>query len=78
MARYIMVLRGATSLRGALEGVGPENRDFFGPKKVMMLHPSKPLSISAIITTGTLVILCTRVLLCSVVVCCCVMLCVIV
>ncbi len=31
MARYIMVLRGATSLRGALEGVGPENRDFFGP-----------------------------------------------
>ncbi len=34
MARYIMVLRVATSLRGALEGVGPENRDFFGPKKV--------------------------------------------
>jgi hypothetical protein len=31
MARYIMVLRGATSVRGALEGVGPENRDFFGP-----------------------------------------------
>jgi hypothetical protein len=29
MARYVMVLRGATSLRGALEGVGPENRDFF-------------------------------------------------
>ncbi len=28
-----MVLRGAsaTSFRGALEGVGPENRDFFGP-----------------------------------------------
>jgi hypothetical protein len=26
-----MVFRGATSLRGALEGVGPENRDFFGP-----------------------------------------------
>ncbi len=26
-----MILRGATSLRGALEGVGPENRDFFGP-----------------------------------------------
>ncbi len=25
MAGYIMVLRGATSLRGALEGVGPEN-----------------------------------------------------
>jgi hypothetical protein len=31
MARYVMVLRGATSLGGALEGVGPENRDFFGP-----------------------------------------------
>jgi hypothetical protein len=31
MARYIMVLRGATSLLGALEGVGPENQDFFGP-----------------------------------------------
>ncbi len=31
MARYVMVLRGATSLRGALERVGPENRDFFGP-----------------------------------------------
>jgi hypothetical protein len=31
MARYVMVLRGATSLLGALEGVGPENRDFFGP-----------------------------------------------
>ncbi len=30
MARYLMVLRGATSLRGALEGVGPENQDFFG------------------------------------------------
>ncbi len=32
MARYGMVLRGAISLRGALEGVGPENQDFFGPK----------------------------------------------
>jgi hypothetical protein len=31
MARYVMVLRSATSVRGALEGVGPENRDFFGP-----------------------------------------------
>jgi hypothetical protein len=31
MARYVMVLRGATSLRGALEGEGPENLDFFGP-----------------------------------------------
>ncbi len=26
-----MILRGATSLWGALEGVGLENRDFFGP-----------------------------------------------
>jgi hypothetical protein len=32
MARYVMVLRGATSLRGALEGLGPENRDFLGPE----------------------------------------------
>ncbi len=32
MARYVMVLRRATSLRGALDGLGPENRDFFGPK----------------------------------------------
>ncbi len=42
----------------------------FGPKKVEK-------SISAIKTTGTLVVLCTRVLLC-VVVCCCVLLCVVV
>jgi hypothetical protein len=26
-----MIFRGATSLWGALEGVGPQNRDFFGP-----------------------------------------------
>jgi hypothetical protein len=25
MAQYVMVLRGATSFRGALKGVGPEN-----------------------------------------------------
>ncbi len=31
MARYVMVLRSATSLLGALEGVGLENRDIFGP-----------------------------------------------
>ncbi len=31
MARYVMVLRSATSLRGVLEGVGPENQDFLGP-----------------------------------------------
>ncbi len=48
MARYVMVLRRATSLWEALEGVGPENRDFFGPwngnrpKKVSIFraHPS--------------------------------------
>ncbi len=28
-----MVLRGATSLLGALEGVGPENLDFLGPNR---------------------------------------------
>jgi hypothetical protein len=65
--------------------LGPEmagaKRVPFGPR-VMMLHPSKPLCISVIKTTGTLVVLCTRVLLCSVVVCflcvvvcCCVLLC---
>ncbi len=43
-----------------------------------MLHSSKPLSISAIKTTGTLVVLCTLVLLCTVVVCCCLLLCVVV
>jgi hypothetical protein len=32
VARYIMVLRSATSLLRALERVGPEKRDFFGPK----------------------------------------------
>jgi hypothetical protein len=32
MARYVQVLSRATSLRGALEGVGPENRDFLGPE----------------------------------------------
>ncbi len=31
MARYVMVLRGAKSLRVTLKWVGPENRDFFGP-----------------------------------------------
>ncbi len=41
-----MVLRSATSLRGALEGVGPENRDFLGPemaraKRLCLLGPSR-------------------------------------
>ncbi len=68
-----MVLRGATSLRGALEGVGQQGEgeasaiwaqkswDFQGPPlpmpQVMILQPSKPLSTSAIKTTGTLVVL---------------------
>jgi hypothetical protein len=86
MARYVMVLRRATSLRGALDFFGPKchslrlchfraqkSLDFQGPPipmpRVMMLQPSKPLSISAIKTTDTLVVLCTRVLLCGVVVC---------
>ncbi len=34
-----MVFRGATSLLGALEGVGPENLDFFGPWN--STHPEK-------------------------------------
>jgi hypothetical protein len=42
---YLMVLKGATSLLGALEGVGP---DVQGPPLpmplAMMLHPSKPLN----------------------------------
>jgi hypothetical protein len=43
---YLMVLRGATSLLGALERVGPENRDFFGrechlvPKKSQFSRPT--------------------------------------
>jgi hypothetical protein len=30
-ARDIMILMRANPLHGPLEGVGPENRDFFGP-----------------------------------------------
>jgi hypothetical protein len=53
MAWYIMVLRGATSLLGALEGVGPENQDFFGPTPSnapnnYVAHLKTILSISAI------------------------------
>jgi hypothetical protein len=78
MARYVMVLRVQHHYKGHWKGwalktetfLGPEmtreKRVLFGPKKV---EPSKPLSISAIKTTGTLVVLCTRVLLCGVVVC---------
>ncbi len=54
-----------------------KSRDSQGPPlpmpRVMLLHPSKPLCISAIKTTGTLVVLCTWVLFCTIVVCCCVL-----
>jgi hypothetical protein len=79
MARYVMVLRSATSLRLFW---AQKSLDFQGPPlpmpRVMMLHSSKPLNISAIKTTGTLVVLCSRVLLSTVVVCCCLLLCVVV
>ncbi len=87
MAMYVMVLRRATSLPGAFLGFfrhfwAHKSLDFQGPPlpmpRVMMLHSSKPLSISAIKTTGTLVVLYTRVLLCTVAVCCCLLLCVVV
>ena len=61
---------------------GQKSLNFQGPPLpmplVMMLHSSIPLSISAIKTTGTLVVLCTRVLLCAVVCCCVLLLCVVV
>ena len=49
---YLMVLRGATSLLGALEGVGPENLDFFGND----VAPLKTITYRAIKTTGTLIV----------------------
>ena len=55
MARYVMVLRSATSLLGALEGVGPENLDFFGPKW-HDVAPLKTIMYRAIKTTGTLIV----------------------
>jgi hypothetical protein len=36
-----MVLRGAPSLQGALKGVGPENRDFFGPARAIWAQKSQ-------------------------------------
>ncbi len=48
IARYVMILRGAKSLRGALEEAGPENQDFV--KKV------KIITYRAIKTTGTLIV----------------------
>ncbi len=59
--------------RGTCHFRAQKSLNFQGPPlpmpHVMMLHPSKPLSTSAIKTTGTLVVLSSRVLLCSVVVC---------
>jgi hypothetical protein len=64
-----MVLRGATSLLGALEGVGPENLDFQGPKKLRFSGPTpsnasrndvaplKTIAYLAIKTTGTLIVI---------------------
>jgi hypothetical protein len=57
---YLMVLRGATSLLGALEGVGPENLDFFGPTPSSAprndVAPLKTITFHAIKTTGTLIV----------------------
>jgi hypothetical protein len=64
-----MVFRGATSLLGALEGVGPENLDFFGPKWSRFsgpilsnaprndVAPLKTITYRAIKTTGTLIVI---------------------
>ncbi len=68
-----MVLRSATSLLGALEGVVPENLDFFGPKwrpkKSQFSGPTssnapridvallKTITYCAIKTTGTLIVI---------------------
>jgi hypothetical protein len=58
-----MVLKGATSLRGALEGVGPKNLDFFGPNPSNAprndIAPLKTIKYKRHKATGTLVILCT-------------------
>jgi hypothetical protein len=65
MALYVMILRGATSLVRALEGVGPKNLDFVGPKwhslrschfraqKSNDVAPLKIITYCAIKTTGT-------------------------
>ncbi len=31
LARDVIILMGANPFQGTLEGVGPENQDFFGP-----------------------------------------------
>jgi hypothetical protein len=38
---YLMVLKNATSLLGALEGVGPENLNFLGPLLVPFQNSKK-------------------------------------
>jgi hypothetical protein len=57
---YLLVLRCATSLLGALEGVGPEYPDFFGPKWSNAprndVAPLKTITYRAIKTTGTLIV----------------------
>jgi hypothetical protein len=65
---YLMVLRGATSLLGALEGVNPENIDFFGHKwhSLRLCHfraqksndvaPLKTITYRARKTTGTIIV----------------------
>ncbi len=53
-----MILRGAISLRGALEGVGPENQDFFGPwNGTSEVATFKIITYRAIKTTGTLIVI---------------------
>jgi hypothetical protein len=47
MAQYVMILRGATSLLGALEGVDPRND----------VAPLKIITYCAIKTTGTLIVI---------------------
>jgi hypothetical protein len=58
---YLMVFRAATSLRWALEGVGPENQDFFGPTPSNAPRNDvarlKTITYRAIKTTGTLIVI---------------------
>ncbi len=53
MTRNVMILMRANPFRGPLEGVGPENRDFLGPEM------ATSEVTSAIVNTGTLIILST-------------------
>jgi hypothetical protein len=56
-----MILRGATSLLGALEVVGPDRECHLGPKKSNAPHnddaPLKIIKYRAIKTTGTLIVI---------------------